>query len=153
MGVWDSFSRVRRLFPRSCFDGNAASRRTRFRGRRRIRVAGEPACHGRRTRQRGQSRARPGRHDLRCPGVHARAGIDFSKVNVRVQSGGGTTELSYVHTADRCDPVTGGWHYDVDPATAAPSRVIVCEATCKKYKTDATAKVDLLFGCKTRTID
>jgi hypothetical protein len=80
-------------------------------------------------------------------------GIDFSKVNVRVQSGGGTTELSYVHTADRCDPVTGGWHYDVDPATAAPSRVIVCEATCKKYKTDATAKVDLLFGCKTRTID
>jgi hypothetical protein len=31
--------------------------------------------------------------------------------------------------------------------------VIVCPATCNRYKLDATAKVDLLFGCKTRVID
>ncbi len=82
------------------------------------------------------------------------AGIDFGKVNVRVQSTGGTEEVGYVRTVDRCDPVKGGWYYDVDPgAGTAPTRVIMCDATCKKYKPDASAKVDLLFGCKTRTID
>jgi hypothetical protein len=82
-------------------------------------------------------------------------GIDFTKVNVRVQSNGGMDELGYVPSADRCDPVKGGWHYDVDPATSAtpPTRVIICPATCNRYKLDATAKVDLLFGCKTRVID
>lgn len=81
--------------------------------------------------------------------------IDFMKVNVRVQSNGGAEDLGYVRTADRCDPVKGGWYYDVDPATSAapPTRVIVCDATCNRYKVDATAKVDLLFGCKTRIIE
>jgi hypothetical protein len=82
------------------------------------------------------------------------AGIDFAKVNVRVQSAGGSEEIVYVRSADRCDPAKGGWHYDVDPSTGtAPTRVIMCEVTCKKYRPEATAKVDLLFGCKTRTID
>ena len=82
-------------------------------------------------------------------------GIDFTKVNVRVQSNGGMDELGYVRSADRCDPVKGGWYYDVDPATStmAPTRVIICPATCNRYKLDATAKVDLLFGCKTRVIE
>ena len=82
-------------------------------------------------------------------------GIDFLKVNVRVQSNGGMEELGYVRSADRCDPVKGGWHYDVDPSTSGtpPTRVIVCDATCNRYKLDATAKVDLLFGCKTRIIE
>lgn len=80
-------------------------------------------------------------------------GIDFLKVNVRVQSGSGMEEIPYVGSADRCDPTSGGWHYDVDPTTAAPTRVVVCDATCRKYKLDPAAKVDLLFGCKTRTID
>jgi hypothetical protein len=82
-------------------------------------------------------------------------GIDFTKVNVRVTSNGGMDELGYVPSADRCDPVKGGWHYDVDPATSTtpPTRVIICPSTCGRYKLDATAKVDLLFGCKTRVID
>jgi hypothetical protein len=83
------------------------------------------------------------------------SGIDFTRVNVRVHINGGMDELVYVAIADRCDPVKGVWHYDVDPATSAtpPTRVIVCPATCNRYKLDATAKVDLLFGCKTRVID
>jgi hypothetical protein len=82
-------------------------------------------------------------------------GIDFSRVNVRVQTSAGMNEILYVASADRCHPVSGGWYYDVDPATstAAPSRVIICDTSCGKYRTDAAAKVDLLFGCKTRTID
>ena len=81
-------------------------------------------------------------------------GIDFDKVNLRVQSGGGSEEIAYVRSADRCDPARGGWYYDVDPTTGtAPTRVIMCDVTCKKYRPEATAKVDLLFGCKTRTID
>jgi hypothetical protein len=80
-------------------------------------------------------------------------GIDFGKVNVRLQSAAGSQEIAYVRSADRCDPATGGWYYDVDPATGTPTRVIICESLCRKYKPDTTAKVDLLFGCKTRTID
>jgi hypothetical protein len=82
-------------------------------------------------------------------------GIDFMKVNVRVQSNGGMEDLGYVGSADRCDPVKGGWYYDVDPATSPtpPTRVITCDATCTRYKLDPSAKVDLLFGCKTRVID
>jgi hypothetical protein len=82
-------------------------------------------------------------------------GIDFGKVNVHVQSSAAMEDLVYVRTADRCDPAKGGWYYDVDPtmSTTAPTRVIICDASCKKYKPDATARVDLLFGCKTRTIE
>jgi hypothetical protein len=80
-------------------------------------------------------------------------GIDFLKVNVRIQSNGGMEEIGYVRSADRCDPTKGGWYYDTDPATSAPTRVIVCDATCNRYKLDASAKVDLLFGCRTRIIE
>jgi hypothetical protein len=48
----------------------------------------------------------------------------------------------------------GGWYYDADPATGGtPTRIIVCEATCKKWKGDAMASVDLRVGCRTRVID
>jgi hypothetical protein len=46
--------------------------------------------------------------------------IDFNKVNVRWTGAGGTTDVMYVGSANRCDPSRGGWHYDVDPATGTP---------------------------------
>jgi hypothetical protein len=80
--------------------------------------------------------------------------IDFGKVNVRVQDAAGTAqEIAYVTAAAHCDPMQGGWYYDVDPATAAPTRVVTCPATCDHLQAGANANVSLVFGCKTRVIE
>jgi hypothetical protein len=61
--------------------------------------------------------------------------IDFGKVNVRLQEAAGTAEeIPYEGGATRCDPMRGGWYYDVDPATAAPTRVLTCPATCDRLE-------------------
>jgi hypothetical protein len=75
--------------------------------------------------------------------------IDFSKVNLRYSEGANSELLPYVETADRCDPVRGGWYYDVPPARGTPTRVITCDASCGRLKTSKTGKVDLVFGCVT----
>jgi hypothetical protein len=40
----------------------------------------------------------------------------------------------------------GGWYYD-NPA--APTKVILCPATCMTVQADSNAKVDVQFGCDT----
>ena len=80
--------------------------------------------------------------------------IDYTRVNVRWKGATSQEDLLYVGSAARCDPTRGGWYFDVDPATGGvPKRVLICEASCQKFKTDAAAKVELRFGCKTRAID
>jgi hypothetical protein len=79
--------------------------------------------------------------------------IDFNRVNVRHTSAAGPVDLPYVETADRCDPTRGGWYYDVPPRRGTPSRILVCDVSCRSFNMDATAKVDLLFGCATRVIE
>jgi hypothetical protein len=79
--------------------------------------------------------------------------LDWMKVNVRVTAGSTGTDLGYVGSPDKCDPVKGGWHYDIDPAVGDPQRVIMCEATCKNFKMDIRSKIELLFGCKTIIIE
>jgi hypothetical protein len=79
--------------------------------------------------------------------------IDFTRVNVRHTGGAGPVDLPYVESADRCDPTRGGWYYDVPPRGGTPSRILVCDASCRSFNMDATAKVDLLFGCASRTIE
>jgi hypothetical protein len=61
--------------------------------------------------------------------------------------------IPYVTAPNRCDPMQGGWYYDVDPATAAPTRVVTCPATCDRLKAGSNANVSLVFGCKTRVIE
>jgi hypothetical protein len=78
--------------------------------------------------------------------------IDPFKVNVRFQGSQGSELVYYVKTADRCDPVRGGWYYDVDPAVAKPTRVIACEATCAHWKAEPDGKVDLAYGCATQIV-
>jgi len=85
----------------------------------------------------------------------AMGSLDYGKVNVHVTgSGVGPMgqDLGYVTDASKCDPVKGGWHYDVNPTTGTPTRVIMCEATCKKFKMDSTANIELRFGCQTVVI-
>jgi hypothetical protein len=79
--------------------------------------------------------------------------IDYSKVNVHFKGSTGEEDLLYVIRADRCDPVRGGWYYDVDPAAGTPQNVVVCPATCQRFKADGKPRVDLGFGCKTRIIE
>jgi hypothetical protein len=79
--------------------------------------------------------------------------IDFGKVNLHFHGAKGDQDVLYVGAAARCDAAKGGWYYDVDPATATPTTVKVCDATCGGFKADATATVSLGFGCKTRVIE
>jgi hypothetical protein len=78
--------------------------------------------------------------------------IDYGKVNVRFTGSTGPADVLYVGQASRCDPAMGGWYYDVDPAMGTPSRVLVCPATCDRFKGDPAARVDLVFGCATKII-
>jgi hypothetical protein len=75
--------------------------------------------------------------------------IDFQKVNVRYTGTAGAEDLRYVESADRCDPMRGGWYYDVPPAMGTPTRVRLCAATCDRVKAAAGGSVQLRFGCKT----
>ena len=78
--------------------------------------------------------------------------LDFGKVNVRFTPGAGIPDdLFYVGSADKCDPVRGGWYYDLDPRTgAAPSRILICESSCKRFKAEAAGAVELQVGCTSR---
>jgi hypothetical protein len=80
--------------------------------------------------------------------------LDYGRVNVHVSGTNRDQDIPYVGSAARCDPTRGGWYYDVDPATGGrPSRVVVCDTTCKALQNDAAAKVDLRYGCKTVVIE
>jgi hypothetical protein len=76
--------------------------------------------------------------------------IDFGKVNVRTTTQAGAAEPAYVTSAGQCKPDKGGWYYDPAPsATATPSRLVLCPATCDGLRADPGARVDLVFGCTT----
>ncbi|MFO0670368.1 MAG: VWA domain-containing protein [Polyangiaceae bacterium] len=78
---------------------------------------------------------------------------DYSKVNVQYTSNGKPTTIYYVANAGACDPTTGGWYYDVDPSGGGkPTKVEICPSTCNGFKSDLTAKVDIVQGCKTVTV-
>jgi hypothetical protein len=79
--------------------------------------------------------------------------IDFSRVNVRYSGGGASENIPYVERADRCDPMRGGWYYDVPPSMGVPTRILTCDATCRRFKTDQSGKVELVFGCGTQVIN
>jgi hypothetical protein len=80
--------------------------------------------------------------------------LDLGKVNLRYRGSAGEEDVLYVGRPERCDAVRGGWYYDVDPAAGgSPTRVITCEATCRKLKADTRGRIELRFGCKTRVID
>jgi hypothetical protein len=82
--------------------------------------------------------------------------LDFQKVNLHYKGPSREEDVPYVGNAARCDPMRGGWYYDVDPATSTmrPTRVIACPATCAEFKSQmGKSQVSLAYGCKTRTID
>jgi hypothetical protein len=87
--------------------------------------------------------------EFTIPKPNAGNNLDFDQLNVRVKSPAGTEDLLYVGTAAACDPTKGGWYYDADPKMVDPTRVLLCDASCKKVKSTAGVSVDLRVGCKT----
>jgi hypothetical protein len=79
--------------------------------------------------------------------------LDFGKVNVRYTGAAGPENIPYVERMDRCDPTRGGWYYDVHPNMGKPARVMVCPATCTRFKTEKSSQVELVFGCATQVIN
>ncbi len=73
--------------------------------------------------------------------------LDPKLVNVEyTPSGmGSPSNIPKVATFNACG--TGaGWYYDND---AAPTKILLCPASCNLVKADSQAKVDVAFGCKT----
>ena len=91
--------------------------------------------------------------EYRIPAPTAGGRIDFDKVNVRYTGPAGPENIPYVERPDRCDPTRGGWYYDDPPTNVTPSRILVCEATCNRFKTEQNGKIDLVFGCGTQVIN
>jgi hypothetical protein len=78
--------------------------------------------------------------------------IDFGKVNVHVRSAAGEGDVPYVGAAGQCDAARGGWYYDVDPRAGTPTHVLVCPASCARFKAQPDSQVELRFGCQTIVI-
>jgi hypothetical protein len=74
-------------------------------------------------------------------------------VNVRVNTAAGPEDLAYLGSVDRCDPMRGGWYYDVNPAAGPRTRVLMCPATCNRLKAGTDQSVELRIDCRSRTID
>lgn len=88
--------------------------------------------------------------DFQVPPSTGSGGLDFDKVNLEVTSSNGQKEqLVYVDNDSACGSTNSdAWHYDVDPTTSTPQRIIVCPSACTKIQSDVGAVVNLQIGCK-----
>ena len=80
-------------------------------------------------------------------------GVDFKKVNVSFTSGSNMQSTIGHAPIDGTDgagcDARGGWYYDKDPMTGAPTKITACPATCTMLQTDLDGKVDVVLGCPT----
>jgi hypothetical protein len=73
--------------------------------------------------------------------------LDPTRVNVTYTpgAGGGIVTFGQVPGAASCG-TSGAWYYD-NPAT--PGRIFLCPSACDAVRTDSSAKLEILLGCKT----
>jgi hypothetical protein len=88
--------------------------------------------------------------DLALPEPPDGQHLDYDAVNV-VLDGSSRVTLPRVAGATSCD-ARGGWYYDVEPSTGAPSRLNVCRASCDRAATNGTSSLRVELGCKTKTL-
>jgi hypothetical protein len=74
---------------------------------------------------------------------------DYTEVNVQFTSGGSSKIVPGVANLGACDPMLGGWYYDVSPTNGTPTRVILCPKSCDVVKADTGGKIDIVQGCAT----
>lgn len=71
---------------------------------------------------------------------------DYDAVNVQYTPGGGQGDF-IKKVLDQSACANGdGWYYDDN---ANPQTIVMCPATCDKFKQDDKGKVDIVTGCKT----
>jgi hypothetical protein len=91
--------------------------------------------------------------EFTIPAPRTGSAIDYGKVNVTWKGASGSEDVLYAGSAAGCDPQRGGWYYDLTFASGMPTRILACPATCQRFKADASATVEIRFGCRTRVID
>jgi hypothetical protein len=74
--------------------------------------------------------------------------IDPHLINVHYTSGGMEQELGFVDSLAACG-TEPAWYFD-DPTN--PSKAILCPQTCSTIKTDTTAVLRILAGCKPHVV-
>ncbi|RYE91258.1 MAG: VWA domain-containing protein, partial [Myxococcales bacterium] len=74
--------------------------------------------------------------------------LDYDKVNVQYTPGGTTTAQYFTNAADAasCGAQTSAWYYD---SASAPTKILLCPATCSLVQADPSAKVSIQLGCDT----
>jgi hypothetical protein len=82
------------------------------------------------------------------PLPEAGVAIDPGMVNVRYTPGDGSAPVTLpkVSGAGACPPSGDAWYYD---DAAAPTKIVLCDTSCKRISGDATATVDIVTGCAT----
>jgi hypothetical protein len=70
------------------------------------------------------------------------------KTNVELTLDGALERLGKAQDDADCG-TRDAWHYDDE---AAPHRVVACPSTCARIQAARSAKVDVLFGCDTKTL-
>ena len=79
--------------------------------------------------------------DYKIPPNPKGGSTNYAYVNVRYTPGNGGAPQDLVYDPACTGP---GWHFD-DAAT--PQHILICAASCTTIKADASAKMDVLFGC------
>jgi hypothetical protein len=78
------------------------------------------------------------------------SGVDIMQVNLSYTPPGGEPQLVlYASDPSICDPVEGGWHYDVP---SAPTRIILCPASCGPVQMQIGGLVEVVLGCPRQAI-
>ena len=78
--------------------------------------------------------------------------LDFDKVNVWYTPLAETEKVpvAYVGDLSKCDPVKGGWYYN-DPTKKAPTKIVLCPATCQAVQLSEIGS-EVQLGCRTITV-
>jgi hypothetical protein len=79
------------------------------------------------------------------PSAPAGLELDPSLVNVLYTKGDGSQVSIPQDAKGDC---SSGWQYD-DPT--APTKITLCGTDCSTVQADQSAKIDVIFGCKTET--
>lgn len=80
--------------------------------------------------------------DLALPEPPVGQRLDYDAVNV-VAGERSRVTLARVSGPSAC-AIGGGWYYDVDPETGAPSRLNICQSSCER-----ASKLTVELGCRT----
>jgi hypothetical protein len=75
--------------------------------------------------------------------------INFAQLNVELTDGQSAEIIPKVGNSTECVAGEDAWHYDADPTSETPTRVILCPNTCDRVEQGSLDRVDIVLGCVT----